>query len=103
MPFEPKELPDKRKLCTIVKRQWQRHTTYITDIDNKFNYSNKKIAVARWQIWGDKGEKGEYTSQHSTDPSGFSWQTWESLDVEFKEYKANVYGLIIENSNSKVK
>ncbi|MDR2170681.1 MAG: hypothetical protein LBP59_11105 [Planctomycetaceae bacterium] len=98
MPFDPIELPDRRKLLTCTKRQWERHTTYITDIDNKFRHSVKNIAVARWQIWGDNGEKGEYQCKHETDPSGMCWQTYETLKKEFDKYKATAYGFIIKKS-----
>ncbi|MDR1484794.1 MAG: hypothetical protein LBT09_08225 [Planctomycetaceae bacterium] len=95
MPFEPVELPDRRKIVTISKRHWERHTTYITDIDNNFRHNTDKVAVARWQIWGDGGQNGEYISKHETDPSGMAWQSNELLDLEFKKYKAVAFGFLI--------
>jgi hypothetical protein len=95
MPFEPQVLPDKRKIIVYQKRNWAKHVTYLTDIDNNFHYAQKKIAVARWQIWGDAGEHGEYKSQHATEPSGMGWQPYELLATEFSKYNANAYGFVM--------
>jgi hypothetical protein len=89
MPFEPQETSNRQKVLTCVKRQWERHTTYITDIDNKSK------SVARWQVWGDSGENGEYKSKHESDPSGMAWQSFDLLNTEFSKYKAKAYGFLI--------
>jgi hypothetical protein len=99
MPFEPLDMPDKRKLLVYKKRDWGKHTTYITDIDNNFPTSTKKIAVARWQLWGESGEHGEYISQHDDNPSGMGWQLYESVESEFKQHAATAYGFLLKTGD----
>ncbi|MDR2116246.1 MAG: hypothetical protein LBP87_07685 [Planctomycetaceae bacterium] len=91
MPLEPFDDSGGRKYYRYGVRHWQKHVMYMTDIDR----SNGLIA--RWQLWGEDGQHGEYRSRHPLYPSGMAWQSINLLTMEFQKYKASAFGFLFKS------
>jgi hypothetical protein len=91
MPLEPVDDNDGRKIYSHTNRHWGKHAMYITDLDDKTGL------IARWQLWGEDGEHGEYRSNNPSYPSGMAWQSMDLLLEEFQQFHVNAYGLLFRS------
>jgi hypothetical protein len=91
MPLVPFDDNNGRKYYRYGSRYWQKHIMYMTDIDND------KGLIARWQLWGENGEHGEYRSKNSLYPNGMAWQSIDLLTTEFQRYNATAFGFLLKS------